>query len=148
MAVFHVEECCIGWRSFFAFRSCWQLYNYPTTYNMLTNFLPDFVGAAINLMMADGMVSIGDGKTGGEASPSNKRRGSNLGATNAPTAPVAASRVKRSPQGSVAGESSTKGSERDEMEEISNEEGRRHRLAVHSVGEGSLRRVFFLDLKL
>lgn len=81
-------------------------------------------------MMADGMVSIGDGKAGSEPSPSNKRRSSNLGGNNAPTAPVAANRVKRSPQGSIAGESSTKGSERDEMEEVSNEEGRRHRLAV------------------
>lgn len=75
-------------------------------------------------MMADGMVSIGDGKPGSEASPSNRRRGSNTGGTNAPTAPVPVSRVKRSPQGSVAGESSTKGSERDDMEEVSNEEGR------------------------
>eukprot|EP00903_Cladosiphon_okamuranus_P017102 g15757.t1 len=78
--------------------------------------------STINLMMADGMVSIGDGKAGNEASPSSKRRGSNFGGNNAPSAPVAASRVKRSPQGSVAGESSTKGSERDEMEEVSNEE--------------------------
>lgn len=77
-------------------------------------------------MMADGMVSIGDGKAGNEASPSNsnKRRGSNFGGNSAPAAPVAASRVKRSPQGSIAGESSTKGSERDDMEEVSNEEGR------------------------
>lgn len=81
-------------------------------------------------MMADGMVSIGDGKAGNEASPSNKRRGSNFGGNNAPSVPVAASRVKRSPQGSVAGESSTKGSERDDMEEVSNEEGQRHRFAV------------------
>ena len=75
-------------------------------------------------MMSDGVVSIGDGKVGGEASPTSRRRSANLTATNASTAPVAASRVKRSPQGSVAGESSTKGSERDEMEEVSNEEGR------------------------
>lgn len=79
---------------------------------------------AINIMMSDGVVSIGDGKTGGEASPTSRRRSANLAATNASVAPVAASRVKRSPQGSVAGESSTKGSERDEMEEVSNEEGR------------------------
>lgn len=72
-------------------------------------------------MMSDGVVSIGDGK--GEASPTSRRRSANLSATNASVAPVAASRVKRSPQGSVAGESSTKGSERDEMEEVSNEEG-------------------------
>eukprot|EP00752_Nemacystus_decipiens_P012159 g10778.t1 len=78
--------------------------------------------STINLMMADGMVSIGDGKAGSEASPSNKRRASNFGGTNAPTAPAAANRVKRSPQGSIAGESSTKGSERDDMEEVSNEE--------------------------
>lgn len=74
-------------------------------------------------MMSDGVVSIGDGKVGGEASPTSRRRSANLAATNASVAPVAASRVKRSPQGSVAGESSTKGSERDEMEEVSNEEG-------------------------
>lgn len=74
-------------------------------------------------MMSDGVVSIGDGKQGGEFSPSAKRRGSHVGATSAATAPIPAGRVKRSPQGSVAGESSTKGSERDEMEEVSNEEG-------------------------
>lgn len=79
--------------------------------------------SAISIMMADGVVSIGDGKPGNESSPSNKRRGSNTGTTTAPTAPVPASRVKRSPQGSATGESSTKGSERDEMEEVSNEEG-------------------------
>ncbi len=75
-------------------------------------------------MMSDGVVSIGDGKAGSEASPNNKRRASNFGTTNATAAPVPTSRIKRSPQGSVAGESSTKGSERDEMEEVSNEEGR------------------------
>ncbi|CAM9172377.1 unnamed protein product [Ectocarpus sp. 4 AP-2014] len=78
--------------------------------------------STINLTMADGMVSIGDGKPGNEASPSNKRRGSNYGMTTVPAAPAPASRVKRSPQGSVTGESSTKGSERDDMEEVSNEE--------------------------
>lgn len=76
-------------------------------------------------MMSDGVVSIGDGKSGSESSPSSKRRGS-TGTTNAPTAPVPANRVKRSPQGSAAGESSTKGSERDDMEEVSNEEGQCH----------------------
>lgn len=74
-------------------------------------------------MMSDGVVSIGDGKPGTESSPSNKRRASNAGTTTVSTAPVPASRVKRSPQGSATGESSTKGSERDEMEEVSNEEG-------------------------
>lgn len=81
-------------------------------------------------MMTDGMVSIGDAKAGSEPSPSNKRRGSHFGGNNAPTAPGPASRVKRSPQGSVAGESSTKGSERDDMEEVSNEEGRRQWSAI------------------
>lgn len=78
------------------------------------------------------MVSVGDGKAKNEASP-NKRRGSNIGGNNAPSAPVPASRVKRSPQGSIAGESSTKGSERDDMEEVSNEEGRWHRFAIQVV---------------
>lgn len=100
--------------------------SYDTMCKLLNEIRPRLVGAAINIMMADGMVSIGDGKTGGEASPSSKRRGSNVGGTTAPTAPVSASRVKRSPQGSIAGESSTKGSERDDMEEVSNEEGGRH----------------------
>ena len=75
-------------------------------------------------MMLDGVVSIGDGKAGNEPSPNSKRRGTNLGTTNATAAPVPINRTKRSPQGSVAGESSTKGSERDDMEEVSNEEGR------------------------
>lgn len=81
---------------------------------------------AINLTMTDGMVSIADGKAGGgEASPSNKRRGTNVSVTGTSAAPGTGTRVKRSPQGSVAGESSTtKGSERDEMEEVSNEEGK------------------------
>lgn len=69
------------------------------------------------------MVSIGDGKSGSESSPSNRRRASHVSSMSASAAPAQAGRVKRSPQGSVAGESSTKGSERDEMEEVSNEEG-------------------------
>lgn len=73
-------------------------------------------------MMSDGVVSIGDGKFGNEASPT-RRRSSTAASTNASAAPLPTTRVKRSPQGSVAGESSTKGSERDEMEEVSNEEG-------------------------
>lgn len=93
-------------------------------YNILVLSPPPIscCGTAINIMMADGMVSIGDGKSGSESSPT-RRRGSNFGLTNTSAAPSQASRVKRSPQGSVAGESSTKGSERDEMEEVSNEEG-------------------------
>lgn len=74
-------------------------------------------------MMSDGVVSIGEGKGGGEASPTHKRRGSNYGLGVTPSAPASGNRVKRSPQGSVTGGSSTKGSERDEMEEVSNEEG-------------------------
>lgn len=80
---------------------------------------------AVNIVIADGMVSIGDNKSGNEASPTSRRRASNLAASS--TAAVAQAstlgRVKRSPQGSVTGGSSTKGSERDEMEEVSNEEG-------------------------
>lgn len=71
------------------------------------------------------MVSIADGKAGGETSPSSKRRGTSVSVTGTSAAPGTGTRVKRSPQGSVAGESSTtKGSERDEMEEVSNEEGK------------------------
>lgn len=78
---------------------------------------------AINITMSDGVVSIGEGKSGNETSPTHKRRGSNFGLGVTSAAPAPGTRVKRSPQGSVAGGSSTKGSERDEMEEISNEEG-------------------------
>lgn len=74
-------------------------------------------------MMSDGVVSIGEGKSGSEASPTHKRRGSNFGLGVTSAAPAPGTRAKRSPQGSVTGGSSTKGSERDEMEEVSNEEG-------------------------
>lgn len=80
---------------------------------------------AINIKMADGVVSIGDGgKTTGndQASPGHRRRGSNFAGLGITTAPTPGSRIKRSPQGSVTGGSS-KGSEKDEMEEVSNEEG-------------------------
>lgn len=85
--------------------------------------------------MSDGVVSIGEGgvkSTGIEqASPTHRRRGSNftgLGITS--VAPAPGARVKRSPQGSVTGGSSTKGSEKDDMEEVSNEEGESTRLVV------------------
>lgn len=74
-------------------------------------------------MMSDGVVSIGEGKSGSESSPTHKRRGSNFGLGVTSAAPAPGVRVKRSPQGSVTGGSSTKGSERDDMEEVSNEEG-------------------------
>lgn len=80
-------------------------------------------------MMADGMVSIGDGKPLNETSPSRRRQSGIVGG-GISTAPVPLRSVKRSPQGSVAGESSTKGSERDDMEEVSNEEGRPHGLCL------------------
>lgn len=114
----------------FVFSIYWEAFlpTHPSTPSCLIQRISVYIlalnlRAAISIMMSDGVVSIGDGKPGNESSPTNKRRASNTGAANASTAPVPASRAKRSPQGSVAGESSTKGSERDEMEEVSNEEG-------------------------
>lgn len=101
----------------------WRLYAQRRTQPLTSSFLISCFLAAINILMTDGTVSIGDGKSGSESSPS-RRRASNLAPPSvSSSAPVAAGRVKRSPQGSVAGESSTKGSERDDMEEVSNEEG-------------------------